>query len=87
MEKPTSQEGCVEEGVREMSWQLTYKSPKMTRYSNQRNNMIELYSERIGGKSVPFLALVKGGVIADREFSSKAQAKAWAMKYMRKYPR
>lgn len=49
--------------------------------------MIELYSERIGGKSVPFLALVKGGVIADREFSSKAQAKAWAMKYMRKYPR
>jgi len=67
-------------------WKVIYEGRLMLRYKNQKKgNILEIYPEKIRGKSVYFIAMTDKNSIRDKEFKTKTQALAFAKAYMRKH--
>ena len=66
-------------------WKKKYSGKKMERFENKSGTELEIYSERINGKNVSFVAVSDSGSIKDKEFKTKPDAKRFAMKYMKNH--
>ena len=64
-----------------------YKSGKMVRYETDKGNKVEVYKERIGGKTFWFVAFItKNEIInANKDFDYKKDAIAYAKLMASKY--
>lgn len=65
-------------------WKAIYENKNMIRYKHKGNgNILEIYPEKIRGKTPWFVAVEDETTIRDKEFSSKPLAVSFAKQYMR----
>lgn len=65
-------------------WKKEYSSSKMTRYAHVNTPAtLEIYSEKINGKKVPFVAVTGEDSIKDKEFKTKEEANKFARHWMK----
>ena len=67
-------------------WTVIFENDFMLRYKNNKNdNTLEIYPEKIRGKTPWFVAVTDEKSIRDKEFSTKSQALKFAKDYMKKH--
>ena len=71
--------------VNNKCWKKDYSGTKMTRFKKTDGTELEIYSERINGKNISFVAVSDSASIRDKEFKTKADARKFAMKYMKNH--